>query len=263
VTANQTTLARSAEAVLSSEIVAERVFDWVEDGIAAATDLPISDIEPAIAAIEASPEADQAVAALVEDAVAVLMAPAGTDASVDVVAALGPLVPRFVAELSEREVDVSEGTVEAALSELDAVEIDTGVAAGLPVVAIEAQSILTLGVVIALTALLAAGLAAVALAEDRTAMVRSLGTRLALSGLSFAILFRFGGWALDPDGGRSPFMRGGAIVIGSNQQAFLIVAAIGAFIAAVSSVAWWLSRRSEPSSSSVEDDEPTRELVAV
>lgn len=266
VTSDQATLTRSTEAALSADVVAERVFDWVEDGIAAATDLPISDIEPAIAAIEASPEADQAVAALVEDAVAVLMAPAGTDPSIDVMAALGPLVPRFVAELSQRDVDVSEGAVVVALAELDEVEVDTGVAAGLPSIATEAGSILTLGVVLAATVLLAAGLAAIALSEDRVAMVRSLGTRLALSGVSFAILFRFGGWALDPDGGRSPLMRSGAIVIGSNQQAFLMVAAIGALTAAVSGAAWWLMRRRNappPRPSTVEDDEPTRELVAV
>lgn len=267
VTADQTTLTRSVEAALSTEIVAERVFDWVEDGLAAATGLPISEIEPAVAAIEASPEANRAVAALVEDAVAVLMAPAGTDASVDVMAALGPLVPRFVAELSEREVDVSEGAVAAALAELDAVEIDTGEAAGLHVVATQARSVLTLGVILALAALLASGLAAVALSEDRTAMVRSLGTRLVLSGVSFAFLFRFGGWALDPDGGRSPLLRSGAIVLGSNQQAFLMVAAFGALTVAASGVAWWLRRRrSTPTPLrplTAEDEEPTRELVGV
>lgn len=267
VTSDEATLARSAGAALSTEVVADRIYDWIGDGIAAATELPLEDVQPAIAAIQASPEADRAIDLLVEDAVVALMAPPGTEPTFDVMAALGPLVPRFVGELSEAEIGVSESAVAAALGELDSVEIDTGEVARVPVVAAQARSVLTVGVVLALAALLASGLAAVVLAEDRVAMVRSLGTRITLSGLSFAMLFRFGGWALDPEGGRSPLLSSGSIVIGSNQSVFLMVAAVGAVTALAATAAWWASRRSTTAvaipAHQVDDDEPTRELVGV
>jgi hypothetical protein len=97
-------------------------------------------------------------------------------------------------------------------------------------------------------------------------MVRSIGTRIALSGLSFAVLFRFGGWALDPDGGRSPLLSSGSIVLGSNQSVFLTVAAIGAVTALAAAAAWWWAaqrRLRTVTPSEVNDDEPTRELVGV
>jgi hypothetical protein len=266
VTADEATLTRSATAALSSEAVADRVHEWIGDGIAVATDLPVEEIQPALATIESSSELERAIDLLVEDAVAVIMAPEGSEQTIDVMGALRPLIPLLVGELEERDVEVSEDAVTGALAELDGVEIDTGQAARVPVAAAHARSVLTVGVVLALAALLASGLAAVALAEDRVAMVRSIGTRIALSGLSFAVLFRFGGWALDPDGGRSPLLSSGSIVLGSNQSVFLTVAAIGAVTALAAAAAWWWAaqrRLRTVTPSEVNDDEPTRELVGV
>jgi hypothetical protein len=264
-TADQETLVRSTGEVLSAEVVTQRVYDWIGDGIAVAAGVPETDVRRAIDALASSPEADRAVSALVADTVAMFLAPPGTNASVDVLGALGPLVPDIVSELGDRGADVSEETVVAALADLDAVEIETGEAGDIAVVAREAHNVLTAGVLVAFFALVVAGSMAVALSYDRVAMVRSLGTRLAFSALSFAVLFRIGGWALDSDGGRSPIMRGGAIMIGSNQHIFLIVAAVGAVTAGTAAAAWRLSpRRTRPQASvEVEDDDPSRELVGV
>jgi hypothetical protein len=265
VTADQETLARSTGEVLSADVVTQRVYDWIGDGIAAAAGIPVDDVQPAVEAVRSSPEANRAISALVEDTVAVFMAPPGSEASVDIVGALGPLVPRIAAELAERGVGVSENSVTAALANLDAVEIDTGEVGNVMVVADEARGVITVGVMLAFVVLVAAGSLAVALSDDRMAMVRSLGTRLSFSALSFAALFRFGGWILDPDGGRSPIMRGGATVIGSNLHVFLFVAAVGAAMAGVAGAVWWISalRAGPQPPADAEEDDPTRELVAV
>jgi len=265
VTADQETLARSTGEVLSADVVTQRVYDWIGDGIAAAAGIPVDDVQPAVEAVRSSPEANRAISALVEDAVAVFMAPPGSEASVDIGGALRPLVPRIVAELAERGVGVSENNVTAALANLDAVEIDTGEAGNAMAVAGVARGVLTIGVLLAFVVLVLAGSLAVALSDDRMAMVRSLGTRLAFSALSFAALFRIGGWVLDPDGGRSPIIRGGATVIGSNLHVFLFVAAVGAAMAGVAGAVWWfLALRAGPlPPADAEEDDPTRELVAV
>lgn len=264
-TADQETLAESTGEVLSAEVVTERVYDWIGDGIAVAAGVPETDVRPAIDALRSTPEADRAISALVADTVAMFMAPPGANASVDVLGALGPLVPDIVSELGDRGADVDEETVVAALADLDAVQIETGEAGDIAVVAREAHGVLTAGVLLALVALVIAGSLAVALSDDRMAMVRSLGTRLAFSALSFAVLFRVGGWALDTDGGRSPITRGGAVMIGSNQHIFLIVAAVGAVTAGTAATVWWFSpRRARPElRDEVEDEDPTRELVGV
>jgi hypothetical protein len=97
-------------------------------------------------------------------------------------------------------------------------------------------------------------------------MVRGLATRIAFSALSFAMLFRFGGWVLDPDGGGSPLRRSSAILVASNLHVFVIIGGVAALIA----VAIWIVRRPQRTHTDtavaheqITDDTSTQELVSI
>jgi len=276
VTVDDDAIARSTEAALSADLVTERVYDWIGSGLSATTGITDTESEQVLDEVRDHPAAAGAIDALIGDVVRVLIAPSGAETSIDVGAALTPLVPEVVAELGNQGIDVPAGAVEAAVEDLDPVTLDAGEAVSVGVVTEQARTVLTLGVVIAAVMLLVAGTAAIALAEDRWPMVRSLATRVSFSALSFAALFRVGGWALDPDGGRSPLRRSGSILVGSNLDVFLVVAGVAAAFAA----AIWLIRRpstrasggdsrriaplSAPTAEAAQsDDTSTQELVSV
>jgi hypothetical protein len=239
VTVDNDAIARSTEAALSADLVIERVYDWIGSGLAATTGITDAEVEQVLDEVRSHPSASGAMDTLLDDVVRALIAAPGAETTIDVAAALTPLVPEVVSELDERGIVVPAGVVEAAVEELDPVALDTGEAVSVGVVTNQARMILTQGVVIAAVILVVAASAAIALSEDRWAMIRSLATRVSFSALSFAALFRIGGWALDPDGGRSPLRRSGSILVQSNLHVFLIAAGLTATAAAVI----WLIRR--------------------
>ncbi|MEA3511249.1 MAG: hypothetical protein U9R51_07425 [Actinomycetota bacterium] len=252
VTVDDDVIARSTEAALSADLVTDRVYDWIGSGLASATGISDAESERVLDEVRAHPAAEGAVDALIDDAVRALIAPPGADVSIDVAAALTPLVPEVVSELEEQGIDVPGGAVEAAVESLDPVALDTGEAVSVGVVTDQARGVLTRGVVMAAVMLTVAAVAAVSLSEERWPMVRSLATRVSFSALSFAALFRIGGWALDPDGGRSPLRQSGSILVESNLDVFLIVAVVTAALAA----AIWLIRRPASESPRTNDNAP-------
>lgn len=275
VTVDDDAIARSTEAALSADLVTDRVYDWIGSGLAATTGITESESEQVLDEVRAHPAAARATDDLIDDVVRALIAPPGVETSIDVAAALTPLVPEVVSELENQGIAVPAGAVEAAVDDLDPVSLDTGEAVSVGVVTDQARVILTRGVVIATVMLAVAGGVSVLLSEDRWPMVRSLATRVSFSALSFAALFRIGGWALDPDGGRSPLRQSGSILVESNLHVFLITAGLAAAVAA----AIWLVRRPRSQASSVDngrivpaasesesddaDNTSTQELVSV
>jgi hypothetical protein len=269
VTIDESTIARSTEVALSADMVTDRVYDLIGDGLVGATGVSSEQADAVLSVIRDTPEAEAAIGALVTDVVAALVAPPGGDTTVDVAAALAPLVPAVVDELDHRGVAVPEGDVEAAVESIDPVALEGGTTIPVGAVTEQARAVLTRGVMIAAAILFIAGMLAVAVSEDRWSMVRSLAIRIVFSALSFATLFRLGGWALDPDGGRSPLRRSGSILVESNLNVFLIAAGLAAVVAATI----WVVR--QPRSTSVEpgpsgptapperDDTSTHELVGV
>ncbi|MEN8235207.1 MAG: hypothetical protein ABFR89_09830 [Actinomycetota bacterium] len=267
VVVDEETVSRSTEAALSTEAVTDQVYDWIGDGLAASVGISGIDADHILHEIEDRPEAIEAVDALIEGVVAALIAPPGEDTTIDVAAALMPLVPDVVEELEAAGLAVPPGEVEQAVESLDPVELDAGEAVSVGVVTEQARSALTLGVLIAAAMLTLAGAGAVALSEERWPMLRSLLTRIAFSALSFSVLFRIGGWVLDPDGGRSPLRRSGAILMESNLNVFLGIGVVTAVLA----LAIWVVRRpirrrlaAEGAAPSEQDeDTSTQELVGV
>lgn len=270
VTVDQDVITRSTEAALSAEIITDRVYDWVGSGLVAATGISAQEADGVLSEVRKQPDAADAVDALIDDVVAALVAPPDTDPEIDVAAALAPLVPDVVAELGARGVDVPEATISAAVESLDPVALHAGEAIPVGAVTEQASAMLTWGVLIAAAMVVLSSALAIAVSEERWSMVRSLATRIAFSALSFAVLFRIGGWVLDPDGGRSPLRRSGAILVESNLNVFLVAAGLASAVAAVI----WVLRRTPTgsattildarSSDDVErDDTATQELVSV
>lgn len=266
VTVDRETIARSTEAALSADLVTDRVWDWVGDGLAASSGLGRGEVEQAFAEVQDRPQALSAVDALVDEVVAALVAPPGEETTIDVSTALAPLIPEVETELSARGIDVPAEIIETTITDLDPVALDVGEAVSVGVVTEQAKDLLTLGVLAAAGALLLFGSIAIVLSEDRWSMVRNLATRLAFSALSFAVLFRFGGRILQPDGGGSPLRRSGSILVASNLHVFVLAFGLAAAVA----VAIWFVRRPPRKSGRrpirherSHDDTSTQELVSV
>jgi len=265
VTVDHDTISRSTQAALSADVVTNRVYDLIGDGLVGATGISKEEADGVLDEIQRHPEAEAAMDALVGDVVAALVASPGGDTTVDIAAALSPLVPSVVDELDRRGVDVPRDDVESAVDSIDPVALDGGETIPVGAVTEQARAVLTRGVVIAAAILAIAGALAVGVSEERWSMIRSLATRIAFSALSFAVLFRVGGWALDPVGGRSPLRRSGAILVSSNLDVFLVTGGIAAAMAG----SIWLVRRTRRASvlpaptERNSDDTTTRELVSV
>ncbi len=256
------TIEETARTIVDADVATERVNAWLEDGLAAATATESDTVHAIAEAIEATPEYEAAVQAIIAQFVDSLFAPEGEDPVVDVERVLAPLVPVVVSEFQEREIPIDPGQIEGVLDAAGTIELDTGQAGSVASVVRDARVFLTQVVLVALALLLATGVLAMYLAEERFAMLRTLSTRVVLSAVSYAVIFRLASWALDPGRGRSPVAGGGSVLLGSNTQVFAFLAAGAAVIAGGGAWFAWRRRcRLERPPDGVDDD--TRELVSV
>lgn len=260
---DEATVSSSVRTALEAETVADQLYTWLADGLEEAGGLPAGDVQAGIAGLRELPETDAVIGDLLDQVVGAVMAPAGSEPVIDLAETLRPLVPVIESGLEGRGYAVEDGAVGNALDQLDPVELETEQFVGFAAVAEDAGSALTLVVVLTLSSLLVAGAVAIVLSDDRVVMMRSLLTRVAVSGLSYAVIFNVGGWVLSPEGGRSPLLASGGILLRSNAHVFLLMAGGTALLAVT---IWALSRRrpADPAVSAGDgDEEPTRELVTV
>jgi hypothetical protein len=266
VTVDQVTVTESAKAVVDAEVAQDRIYDWIGEAIAETQSVGTDETAAVISELRSRPELTAAIDEIVEGFVAALFAPEGESTVVDIQAAVAPVLPIIVSELSAQDVAVDEVLLEAALDDAPAIELDTGEAAGVAAVVKDARALVSRVVVFAFLTMLIAGTAAIALAERRYAMVRTLSIRVLLSALSFSVLFRLGAWALDPDGGGTPVANGGSIILGSNGHVFLLIA-LGAAVVGLAGgwIAWnrQRARTLAPRSDADTADDDTKELVSV
>lgn len=265
VVVDEATVSQSVRTALEADTVADQLYTWLADGLEEAAGLRSEDIEAGIAEVRELPETKAVVGALLDQVVGAVMAPVGSEPVIDLAEALRPVVPMIETELEERGYALSDGAVGDALDRLDPVELETEQFVGIASVANEARAALTLIVVLTLSALLVTGMAAIALSDDRVVMTRSLLTRIAVSAFTYAIIFNVAGWVLSPEGGRSPLLASGGILLRSNMHVFLLVAGGAALVA---TIIWALSRRRRRAAVAITpardgDEEPTRELATV
>lgn len=234
------TIQASTRAVVESDMVADRITGWIAEGVAAAGALAPPEVEAALAEIRALPETGAAIDVLVDQVVSAALAAPGSEPEIDVATALVPLAPAITERLQGAGIDVAASEVESGLAGIAVIALDTQQASGFAGVAVQAQSALTRVVLGAGAVMLLAGATVIALADDRTRMVRSLLTRVMVSALTFGVVLRLGAWAVDPGRGRSPVAAGGSVVLRSNLWV-LVVVATGT--GAVAAVGWMTGRR--------------------
>ncbi len=265
VSVDSATVEESARVVIDAELATERINSWFEDGLAAAAATDSETVHAVAEEIRATPQYEAAVQAIIAQFIDSLFAVDGDGAVLDLEDTLTPLVPIVVAEFEQRDLPVDPERVERVLDAAAAVELDAGEAASVAAVVEDARVFLTQVVLVALAALLVTGTIAVYLSEERFAMVRTLATRVVMSALSYAVIFRLASWALDPTRGRSPVAGGGSVLLGSNGHVFVWLASVAAVIAIGGAVVARRRRQAAARSTAAIDtsDDDTREMVAV
>ena len=268
VTIDQATVEESAQAVVDADLAKDRIYEWIEGAIVETSNAGPNEVDQLVESWRDRPEFNRAIDGIVTDFVAALFAPAGSTAVIDVREAIGPLLPVIIGDLQDRSLPVEEDAFVAALGDASVLELDTGGAETVSTIVQEARGFLTRVVVVSFLMMILSAIAALILADENYAMLRTLAIRVTLSAVSFAILFRLGAWALDPNGGRSPFAAGGAVVLGSNGYVFLIIAAVAAVIGAGGAWVAWRRRHNGrrvdlPMPDPVASDDDTREFATV
>lgn len=269
VTIDQATVTETAQAVVDAEVARDRMYDWIEDAVAGSQSVGSAEAGELIAGIRNRPEMSMAIDNVIGAFVGALFTPQGESAVIDLETAIAPAVPIIVEQLSERDLPVDQVALVSALGDAAAIELDTEGAVGIASTMTDARTFVTRVVVLAFLTMMLSGAAALMIAKQRFVMLRTLSLRVLLSALSFAVLFRLGAWALDPNGGRSPIATGGSIVLGSNGHVFMIIAAIAAVVGGFGAWAAW-RRRNRPLDDEItiemflgSRDDDTRELVSV
>ncbi len=196
-------LAQTLSPLAASDMVADRLADWLE------TELVDAGMDGA-SATDAAGEVltHHAVGPLLEDLVAEGVGAASSSdpsgGTVDVGALLQPASGEITAGLTAAGLAVTEAEVSSALADLDPLVIRG--AADRPLIGESSPLASTMGAAVWLGALLmtVSALAYTTSHRDRLRALRSLLNRFALGALSFAVLLKIGGWLVDPAGGRAP-----------------------------------------------------------
>lgn len=207
-------LAESLSPLAASEIVADRISNWLEAEL----------VGVGLDSVAASSAADQvlthpAVGPVLEHLVAEgVEAAASSDpngATLDVASVLVPATGQITDGLNQAGVPVTAAQVEATLAGLEPLVIRDP--SDRPMIGASSPLASSLGTAAMLGAILMAlaGGAYVAMSRDRMRAVRSLLTRFAMGALSFAVLLRIGAWLVDPAGGRAPFRASFALLADS------------------------------------------------
>lgn len=251
VAGDQVTLEASTRAVLESELVNDRVTDWLGDAVAAASELGPEKVAAVVESVEGSPVMEAAIENVVDQAVEAALAPPGTVTSIDLSQAIESLAPVVAVALEEQGVISDADVVRAAAHGVPGIVLSADDELTVGGAARQARSFLTKVVVVGLTGMLVFGGAAVAMNPDRIRQLRALVIRLGVSAFTFAIVIRVGAWAVDPAGGRSPVAAGGAVLLGSNGHIMAIVTGAAAAVAAAMSM--FLRRRRRPADLAIDD----------
>ncbi len=243
VTVDQATVTESAQTVVDAEVAKGRIYDWIRDAVVDSQSVGSTEAEAVITEIQTRSEVSVAINNVVGAFVGALFTPEGESAVVDLETAISPAVPVIVEQLSEHDVPVDEGALVHALGDAATIELDTDGAARVASAMSDARALVSRVVVLAFLMMMLSGAAALVLAKQRFVMLRTLSLRVLLSALSFAVLFRVGAWALDPNGGRSPVATGGSIILGSNSHVFVIIAAVAAAVGGIGGWVAWRRRK--------------------
>lgn len=197
-------MASSAVAAADSEFVSGRIESWLVGELSSLPGVGPAAATGAATAVAADPALAGTIDELVARTVIAAAAPVGEPTVVDVAEVLSPAVPAITKSLADQGISASEEQVEAVVADLDPLVVRDPEEPPVVGSGSDAASTLSLATLVGVLILGGMGSLAIWLSEDRRAMLRGLFTRIAVSALGFAVMFRLGSWILDPGAGRSP-----------------------------------------------------------
>lgn len=263
VSGDEETLRAGVRAAVETELVADRMEDWLAQAVGAESSLADTRVADRLERIGSSAAVEAAIDTLVVAIVDAAVAEPGSATTVDVGSALAPVGVAVAEELNAAGLPVSAESVTEAMIGLEPIVLasEQGAITG---AAATARGVLTSVAVIATLAAMLSGGLSIALAGDRIAMARTLISRVAVGAVSFVVFAQIGAWALDPERGRSPIAAGGSVLLRSN-SALLIGIAVAAAAATAGLGAYAVRRRRFEAGSpmSVDEDDPSAERVLV
>jgi hypothetical protein len=211
VASDQSTVEASARAVLESQFVNERVDAWLTNGIVAAGQHTPAEVGAALQ----TPPVAAAMDRLIDEAVEAALTPPGSSVDNGLTAAADDLVDALAAGLAAQGVPADTTSLRAGVRAVTDAMLATSDYGMVASTASSARTFLTVVLLIGILGITASGIAAVYLSPDRVGQLRSLANRVMVSGFTFAIMLRIGGWLVDPSGGRSPIASGGSVILGA------------------------------------------------
>jgi hypothetical protein len=218
-----------------SDEVTGRFSDWMTNQLVD-SGVPQPQAGEATQIALSTPEVKLALATLVGEVVDA--ASAQDEAAVDMASILSPAVPAVSASLASQGVPTTEAQVGSIVAGLDPLVIrepgDEPIVGPVSPVAnrLGAASLL------AVVGQVIFGAIYVIAAESRVGAMKTLLTRFAVGGLTFAFLLKAGSWALDPGGGRAPVSESLSRLADSK---WLLPGSIGV-AAAIGALFFWLIR---------------------
>lgn len=197
------TLAESIAPLAGSAAVVDFVTEWMSEEMVA------SGVDPSLVGPAVGYFLDSSAVGRTADRFAgeVVYAAASTDpggSRIDMRGLIVPAIPEVTAGLSSLGYDVSDTQIRNVVEGFDPLVIRQPGSSSVIGPSSEAASRLGTASVLAGVALLVFGAGFVGVSRDRIGAIRNLLNRVAVGGLSFAVLLRLGSWVLDPDGGRAP-----------------------------------------------------------
>lgn len=243
------TLGESLAPLGQSSVVGDLMANWMTDELSdSGTSSEV--VAPTIEQVLASPVVEQALSDLVGEVV-LAAASADPDGSrVDPRPLLAPAIPEVATSLADMGQPIAEDEVRSVIEHLDPLVIrqpgsTPQVGPGSP-----AASRLGTASLLAALGLITFGFSYVYVSDDRLESFRALVNRVAIGGLSFAVLLRLGSWVADPDGGRAPVPETISRLAGSQWWIPLQVAIGAAVVGGGVYLVWRYVRRAEASRSS-------------
>ena len=236
VTADRPTLTDSAQLLLASDVVNDRLEAWLTDGLAVSSSVAPARIADVVAMVAESNEADAAIAIAADEAVTSALSPPGTARALDLRPAALELAPAVSRALAEAGIDVAPGAVSAAMDNAD-LSLSSAPGSWVSGAAHRGTAALTRVLVVGMVGMIGTGAMSVWASDDRVLRIRTLASRVALSSVTFAIMLRLGSWAVDPSGGRSSVAGAASIAIGSNGHVPMLVAVVAVGVALLAR--WW------------------------
>lgn len=240
VASDQQTITTAAQQAVSSDVVADRLTEWLGTALAQSELVPATDALDVARTMWADPRAREPIDAIVAELASAAVAPGDEAVELDVSDEIRALLPAVADAMTGSGLPTD--TIEDALVRVAPVQLAaTAETAREATSAGTARSIMSVALLVGLFVVISAGGSALILSTDRIATTRTLAARVATAALTFTIMLRLSAWALDPSGGASDLRGSGATLLGSNLHIPLIAAAVALLI--VSAISVFMRRR--------------------